>query len=157
MSNNIDVSTIGTPSATAWYKTTATDALHTPHQNIDALPAAVESAIVDIAAYLVPPTLTFATGTAASSGDNTLIAAPGANVQIVIVGFQLQNESAVTSVTTVLKFGATAKYRALLAAGAFAPSYGKVSWKVGDNTALVLNLSAAVSTGYTIWYYTEAV
>lgn len=102
--------------------------------------------------------LTFLTGTTATSGDNTLIAAPGVGLTIVIAGFQLQNESA-TATTLKLRFGAADVYRALCQAqgdGALCIFPPGRNWRVGDNTALVLNLSGANSCGYSLWYYVEA-
>lgn len=104
-------------------------------------------------------TLLFATGTAASSGDNTIIAAPGSNVQIKIVALQIQNESS-TATTMILKFGSTAKWRCLGQSqgdGVALPIPAGRAWPVGNNAALVLNLSGANSCGYSVCYYTEAV
>lgn len=104
-------------------------------------------------------TLAFATGTAASSGDNTIIAAPGSGQQIKIVALQLQNESAVAT-TMILKFGSTAKWRTLAQLqgdGMSFPVPAGRAWPVGNDAALVLNLSGANSCGYSVCYYTEAV
>lgn len=102
-------------------------------------------------------TLIWVTGTAASSGDQTIIAASGAATAHKIVFFQLQNESAVAT-TMILKFGAAAKYRALgqnQGDGATFTAPAGRAWSVGNNTALVLNLSGANSCGYTVCYFTE--
>lgn len=101
-------------------------------------------------------TLLFATGTAASSGDNTLIAAP-TGAQIKIVALQIQNESA-TATTMILKFGSTAKWRTLAQLQGDGISLSLPlgrEWLVGSGNALVLNLSAANSCGYSIAYYVE--
>lgn len=104
-------------------------------------------------------TLLFATGTVNTSGDNTIIAAPSAGTQIKIVAFQIQNESA-TPTTYILKKGATAFWRAY----AFGQGNGATlnlnvgrEIALGSAAALVLNLSAANITGYSILYYTESV
>ena len=95
------------------------------------------------------------TGTAATSGDNTLIAAPGVGRQIVISGLVIQNESS-TSTTAILKFGSTAKMRTLLVSqGDGIVRDLEPAWEVGANTALVLNLSGANSHGYSISYWID--
>ncbi len=100
--------------------------------------------------------LIHATGTAATSGDNTLIAAPGSGKQIVVSGLVIQNESS-TSTTAILKFGATSIMRALFASqGDGIVRDVEPAWEVGNNAALVLNLSGANSHGYSIAYWIDA-
>lgn len=99
--------------------------------------------------------VTFATNTFNTSGDNTIIAAPGANKQLRIISFQLQNESAVAT-TAIVKFGATAKWRGLFQTQGFLISpliTSGLEWRLPANTALVVNLSGANSFGYSIQYY----
>lgn len=102
-------------------------------------------------------TLTIVTGTKTASGDNELIAAPGAGVSIVVAWFTIQNESS-TATTMLLREGTTAKERV------FAQNQGDglsrvyppdARWKLAANTALNLNLSGANQCGYTVGYYTE--
>lgn len=96
------------------------------------------------------------TGTAASSGDNTLIAAPGAGLQLVISGLIIQNESS-TATTGIIKFGSTAKMRSLFQAQGDGVVRDLVpAWEVGNNAALVLNLSGANSHGYSVSYWIDA-
>lgn len=96
-------------------------------------------------------------GTAASSGDNTLIAAPGAGRQIVVSGLQIQNESAV-STTVIVKFGATAAIRSILTAqGTGFIRDPEPAFEVGNNNALVLNLSGANSHNYSVFYWIDSV
>ena len=122
--------------------------------------AAVGGTVIGASLPVSSPTRTFtmATGTAASSGDNTLIAAPGAGVRLVIKELMVQNESA-TDTTAIIKFAATAKWRALLSGsnkGAIAFDFADGDeWRLGANEALVLNLSAANSHGYSVRYRTE--
>ena len=98
-------------------------------------------------------------GTKTVSGDNALIAAPGAGVRIVVSAVTIQNESA-TPTTMVLKSGSTAKFRWLEQAQGdglvlnFAPGR---EWRLGTNEALNLNLSGANSCGYNVVYWTETV
>ena len=108
---------------------------------------------------VVEKTMSYATGTAATSGDNTLVSTPGAGNRLVVTLFVIQNESA-TETTMILKSGATNRIRLL------AQSQGDglstvfpvgQAWKLAENEALVLNLSGANSCGYSIQYYTEAV
>lgn len=100
--------------------------------------------------------LQFATGQAAASGVNTLIAAPGAGKQIKIVALQIQNESATATVGT-LKFGTVAKWRTKLLADAIyqAPIPVNEEWSVGANLALVYDLAAANAHSYSVVYYVE--
>ena len=108
----------------------------------------------------LPPNVTqlTATGAAAGSGDNTLIAAPGAGKQIVVSSLILQNESA-TATTMIVKAGSTAILRVLGqnqgdgAALVFPPERCLL---IGANAALVLNLSGANSCGYSVVYYVDA-
>lgn len=100
--------------------------------------------------------LLFATGTVSSSGNNQLIAAPGAG-QIKIVTLQIQNESSIET-TAILNFGATAKWRFMAkerGAGFVLQLHPSYVWLVGVGNALVLNLSGANSFGYNIVYYVE--
>lgn len=104
-------------------------------------------------------TLLFATGTAAESGDNTIIVSPGVNQEIVIVAVQIQNES-LNETLAILKFGSTAKWRILAkekGVGFVIPIPNGYAWHVGANTAVVLNLNRANQFGYNIIYYTKAV
>jgi hypothetical protein len=100
-----------------------------------------------------------ATGTAASSGDNALIAAPGSGKQIVITGLLLQNESA-TATTMIVKAGSTAIMRVLgqqQGDGVALIFPTNAVLNIGDNAALNLNLSGANSCGYSVFYYIDAV
>lgn len=102
-------------------------------------------------------TLTHATGTIASSGDNAVLSAPGAGKRIVVVAWSVQAEAAAT--TIILKDGSTATKRAYCEAagdmGGEAYPLGR-EWRLATNAALNINLSAANSTGYNITYYVEA-
>lgn len=103
--------------------------------------------------------LTFVTGAAASSGDNTLIAAPSAGQTIRVRSISWQNETAVAT-TSIIKFGATAKWRLRAkddGNGVVLQFRPGEEWVVGDAVALVLNLSGANSHGYSVAYYTGAV
>ena len=98
-----------------------------------------------------------ATGTAATSGDNDLIAAPGLGNRIVIVSFCIQNEST-TATTMILKDGATAFRRVLgqYQGDGVAVTYGPGREKrLAESAKLVLNLSGANSCGYSVDYFIE--
>jgi len=95
----------------------------------------------------------------AASGDNTVVAAPGANKRTVVKTILVQNESE-TATTILLKSGANTKRRALLQnqGDGVAWSFGRGDeWCLGTNEALILNLSSANSHGVTVDYWTEAV
>lgn len=102
--------------------------------------------------------LTFTTTTISTSGDNTIIAAPGAGQQTYIRTIQIQLEAS-TATTAIIKFGTTAKWRVLMQnqgdglAFSF-PIAGE--WAVGDNLALVVNLSGNNSVNVSVSHYTEA-
>lgn len=101
--------------------------------------------------------LTVYSGAPAASGDNTLIAAPGAGLRIVVDNLLLQNNVA-TANTALLYDGASSTGTKLLtlllqnqgdgfaSAGSFLGDDGKVRHlKLAANKALVLNLSAATT------------
>lgn len=101
------------------------------------------------------PSITLTSGTHATSGDNTVIAAPGAGKALVLFYLQVQNESA-NDTTVLIKHGSTQVGRAVLAA-----KDALVREWVDDylcvlpaNTALVVNLSGANSHGVVVEYTT---
>ncbi len=105
--------------------------------------------------------ITTLAGTAAGSGDNTLIAAPGAGLCIVLVRVQLQNETA-NETTAILKDGEGTNIERCIGAnkgdGIRPPDYSPDARpRCGANKALVLNLSAANQFGYVVHYYLEHV
>ena len=104
-------------------------------------------------------TLSQATGTVSSSGDNEVIAAPGASTRIVVVKALIQNESE-TKTLVLVKSGSTTKRRLLLKGeygfGALLEFDPGREWGLGANEALKLNLDGANQVGYTIDYYTES-
>lgn len=105
-----------------------------------------------------PQTYSHVCTTIASSGDNSVIAAPGSGQRLVIADLILQNESTVTT-TSLVKAGAATHWRNRAAEnGGLALSFGMdEEWRLGDNEALVINLSGANSHGVSVRYYSEAV
>jgi len=102
--------------------------------------------------------ISLATGTAASSGDNTLVAAPGSGMRTVVTAIIVQEESG-TATTMIVKQGSTAKVRFLgqnQGDGLAWRFPAGRPWKLPDNAVLVLNLSGANQVGYTVEYYQEA-
>lgn len=98
-------------------------------------------------------------GTTETSGDTTLIAAPGAHHRIVLVAVCIQNESPVAT-TLILKDGATA-FRRVLGQDqgdgvsiVYTPGREK---RLSENAALVLNLSGANLCGYSVDYFIEVI
>lgn len=132
-------------------------------QNITSLIAKLPAALTTLGNFKVSiqeqiiRTYTKTSGTTATSGDQTLIAAPSAGFHLVVKDMILQNESAVET-TDIVKNGATAEWRAKLAANAaFSLSFAEgEEWRLTTATALVLNLSGTNSHGYSIRYRTEA-
>jgi hypothetical protein len=112
--------------------------------------------------------LTVYSAAPASSGDNTLIAAPGSGLRIVPVFILLQNNT--TTADTLLLYSGVSESGTKLATvlaqnqgdglvvnTVFGTDSGRTyQLKCGANLALVLNKSAAVATNVTIWYYTES-
>lgn len=92
-------------------------------------------------------------GTAAVSGNNTLITAPAAGYRITVYALYIQNESA--TATTINLRDAVTRWRALLA------QYGwfilDTPWRLNAATALTLNLSGANSHGYSVQYAIEPI
>lgn len=104
--------------------------------------------------------LTTLTGTASSSGDNELVATPGAGYRTVVADFVIQNETS-TANTMILRSGTTTngwRFHAEYLGDALAAilPLGQ-NWELNENEALNLNLSAAAQCGYTIRYRTEVI
>jgi len=99
-------------------------------------------------------------GTAAVSGNNTLLAAPGAGKRIVISAFMVQNGSA-TATTAILRSASTSNGWRLLGQNqgdglAMSFANGR-EWRLNENEALVLNLSGANTHNYSIQWWVEYV
>jgi hypothetical protein len=101
------------------------------------------------------PTITRAAGTKADSGDNTLIASPGAGYKLVLLYLHVQNEST-TATTCLIKHGSTTVGRVLAQnqGDGWLRDYCEYPVQMPEATALVLNLSGANSHGYTVEYVT---
>jgi hypothetical protein len=103
--------------------------------------------------------LTKLCSTTNTSGDNTLVAAPGAGLQHIITSIVLQNESS-SATTLILKSGSTAVLRILCQnqgdglSLTFPPGQGLA---LGTNAAMILNLSGSNACGYSIQYYTDVI
>lgn len=102
--------------------------------------------------------LTVAT-TCAASGDNSIIAAPGAGYRLKLHSFQVQLEAA-TATTVIIKSASTTVGRVYL----HSQGQGRIKeWPVGrerrlgTNEALLINLSGANAVGYEIEYEIERV
>ena len=94
-------------------------------------------------------------GVVSASGDNTIIAAPGAGKKIAIHSLHVVNEGA-SAVTVIIRADAatTEVFRAHLAVGAaftWTGTDGDV-WYLTENKLLEINLSDAVDVGYTFRY-----
>ncbi len=98
------------------------------------------------------PTINRVAGVAGASGDNTLIAAPGAGNRLAILYEHIQNESA-TATTAQIKHGSTVVARKALAQYAeYERDHTVYPVLLPENTAYVLNLSGANNHGYTLEY-----
>lgn len=95
--------------------------------------------------------------TKAESGVNTVVAAPGAGLRLVVKELVVQNESATTT-TVLIESGDTTCWRAVLAerqAITLSFAVGE-EWRLGANAALVVDLSGANSHSVSGRYFTEA-
>lgn len=104
-------------------------------------------------------TVTPITGTASASGDNLLLAAPGSGKCLVIYYWKVQLE-ADAETTMILKDGANDCYRHFATAkegGETKTCEPGREWRLAENSALNLHLSAANQVGYNIEYSIEEV
>ena len=96
-----------------------------------------------------------------TSGNNTLVAAPGTGNRISVAWFRLANESA-TEVTVLITSGANQRFRAVLGPKGTAGQSVEMSFPVhmplemGVNTALVINISSAVAVGVSLAYHVRS-
>lgn len=92
-----------------------------------------------------------------TSGDSTILAAPGAGLRIVICDIQIINETS-TAATVLLKYGASTVRRYLFQnqgngiALAFSTHR---EWRLPANTAFIVNLSGALAHGGGLSYFLE--
>ncbi len=102
--------------------------------------------------------LTVAT-TCAVSGNNTIIAAPGAGYRLKLHNLQMQLEAAAAT-TVLVKSGSTTIGRLYM----YSQEAGRIKdWPVGrerrlgENEALIFNLSGANQIGYEVEYEIERI
>lgn len=97
--------------------------------------------------------------TQSTLGDSTIIAASGADTQIVLTAISVQNESS-SDTTAVLKNNQTPFFRAVM------PQKGSridriypvdARYRLSANSPLILNLSGANAIGFSIDYYLEQI
>ncbi len=104
------------------------------------------------------PAITILAGTLSSSGDTTLVAAPGTGVSINIAYLKVQLEG--TSTTTVIvKSGSNARERVLCTSqgdGLVINFFPNRELQLDANAALVINLSGANTINYTFHYFTTS-
>lgn len=101
--------------------------------------------------------MTHISGTKNTSGDNELIAAPGANTRIVVTALTMQNESS-TATTMIMKDGSANKFRILgqnQGDGLAREFSFRQEWRLATNSALNFNLSGNNQCGYNVSYFTE--
>lgn len=98
-------------------------------------------------------------GTTSTSGDNAIVAAPGADKRIVLQRVFIQNASS-TDTTYILKSGSTDLLTLNAPSqgdGLFA-TFGESQYIcLAANAALNLNLSGTNATNYAFWYFVEDV
>jgi hypothetical protein len=120
----------------------------------------LRASAVPVTATPATKTLTQISGSTATSGDQTLVAAPAAGSRIVVTAFVVQNASATASTAKLINGSAGVGWWCLGQnqgdglAMSFAPG---AEWRLTAATALVLNLSGANAHYYSISYFVEAV
>lgn len=171
MANNISI--LDSADAAQVTKTTDTAGVHTAHVNVDAIAAGtnaigklaansgVDIGDVDVTSVLSGKTIARAAISAATSGNNTIIAAAGASTKNKILAVILVAAGAVD-----VRFESGAGGAALTGVMSLttntgfvlpAPGTPDMHWiETGDNTLLNLELSAAVQVSGCIVYYQEA-
>ena len=98
-------------------------------------------------------------GTASSEGANEIIAAVAGAGQIIVQTLIVQNEDAQTSVTAIWQNGAGGEgprvHMPNEGDGAVILHPEGKPWRLTPGNALVLDLSAAVAVGYSVYYKVE--
>lgn len=102
-----------------------------------------------------PPVL-FVVGTKATVGSTTVIAAPGAQRQIVIDSIILQNETDNVQTILLLNTAGSQLQRVVAPLTGNGIARSKLRWPVGENLGVVVSISAAFQVGYSISYYYES-
>lgn len=97
-------------------------------------------------------------GTFSTSGDNTIIASPGASSYISIKWLHIGNEST-TETTAIIKSGATIeRFRCVLTSKSSTGSFRQITFpessplNLDPNQALIINLNGANSVGVSLGY-----
>ncbi len=104
-------------------------------------------------------TILSASGTVATAGNNTVIAAPGVGFQLVIFACSMQNESS-TATVMLLRGGSTTFHRVLgqnQGDGELLVLPANREFKLGENVACNFNLSGSNQCNYSIYYYVDPV
>ena len=102
--------------------------------------------------------LSVAEGEVSVTGATTVIATPGAGVNLVLSSMLIQNVSAVATTAQVVDGNGNVTAEHLLqtqGAGLSVAFPVAREWRCPDNTPLSISLSAANLHRYTIYYYTE--
>ena len=115
---------------------------------------------VNLGFATIPSIILCKAGTVATSGDNTLITAPGTGLRIVLVSWSWWNESS-TDTTAILKstsLGSIDRYvQTAKGSGKIVDLGDSYVVKLAENEALLLNLSGANSHGYSVRYFIEEI
>ncbi len=98
------------------------------------------------------PTINRVADTTASSGDNTIVAAPGAGLQLCVLYVYIQNESANATVAKLDVDGEDISRSTLGQYVDYTRDYMDRPLILPENTAFVLNLSGANAHAYIVDY-----
>ena len=110
-------------------------------------------------------TIKSVSGSANTSGEQTIVAAAGASTKIKVLSYKLTTKSSTEVLATWLDgTGGTELYRTRAVSPNADISFGETNngplpaglFTTSDNTALILNLSGAIAVDYSISYITEA-
>lgn len=97
-----------------------------------------------------------ATGVVSTSGDNTVIAAPGVGFRVIVEGWQWQ-ATADGDQVVLLKIGVIIFDGVVVATKVQGMRSTDVEYVGAENSAVILNLAAAVNGRFFIWYRVEPV
>lgn len=94
-------------------------------------------------------------GTKATTGPTTVIPAPAATQQIIIVAYTLQNETTTAQTILLANTAGSILQRVRAAGDGDGISRSRVEKPVGPGLGLSISISAAAQVGYSIDYYVE--
>jgi hypothetical protein len=135
---------------------TATDAAATSDTGNATLISLFKRLLQRLTTLFDRPAITIIAGTINTTGDNTIITAPGTGLSLNFTYLKIQLEGS-TATTILLKAGTTTRERILCqnqGDGLAINYFPNRELRLDANTALILSLSGANSINYAFHYYT---